>query len=218
MDRKEEPKMADIKRSIVKDLNPVIDVLPTGKEKAKVGSKGQILFHLMEDDMNGMHHALYMIKRDAGGSGRHEIQHIRSFLVDQAETQAQDSDHIDGKTNNAGTAVGSERAGVPNNRGKDVAEPATCPYKVSDITDSAGQHSRTTQTESDAISESKDEGKLVVGKKPEETVEMPTNTSEKSASESEQVPTETRSSMKSEYELKNDGKTPGGNSQTFASF
>ena len=53
--------------------------------------------------------------------------------------------------------------------------------------------------------------------KPEETVEMPTKTSEKSASESEQVPTETRSSMKSEYVLKNDGMTPGGNSQTSAS-
>ena len=38
IDRKEEPKNADIKRSLAKDLNPVIDVLPTGKEKAQVTS------------------------------------------------------------------------------------------------------------------------------------------------------------------------------------
>ncbi len=40
IDRKEDPKNADIKRSLAKDLNPVIDVLPTGQEKAQVTSSG----------------------------------------------------------------------------------------------------------------------------------------------------------------------------------
>lgn len=36
IDRKEEPKNADIKRSLAKDLNPVIDVLPTGQRRVQV--------------------------------------------------------------------------------------------------------------------------------------------------------------------------------------
>jgi hypothetical protein len=43
IDRKEDPKNADIKRSLVKDLNPVIDVLPTGQAKVQVISSISLL-------------------------------------------------------------------------------------------------------------------------------------------------------------------------------
>jgi hypothetical protein len=94
--RLEEPKMADIKRSLVKDLNPVIDVSTSGQVKVKAGIQGELLLQVMEDDMNGIHHALFMLKRNAGGAGVHETQHIRSFVLDAQPM-----------------GVGASRSGVP---------------------------------------------------------------------------------------------------------
>jgi hypothetical protein len=140
-----------------------------------VGAKGEMLFRLQEHDMSGRHHNVYMLKRNAGGQGIHEVQHIRSFMLDQEE-RVEEAD-----VPNANTAAGNERSGVPLEG--EPAEPESCPYKTKDITDSAGQHSRTAKTEGDSIDESKDQGKLAVGKKPEEKMEMPSKTSEKDAEE-----------------------------------
>jgi hypothetical protein len=68
VDRKEDSKNADIKRSLFKDLNPVIDVTSTAQTKVKIGARGEILFRLMERDINGHHHNVYMLKRHAGGT------------------------------------------------------------------------------------------------------------------------------------------------------
>jgi hypothetical protein len=170
-----------------------------------VGAKGEILFRMMEHDMNGHHHNVYMLKRNAGGRGIHEIQHIRSFMLDQGESHA--SERSDGESGNPNDAAGNERASVPNGDGE-PAEPETCPYKVKDITDSAGQHSRTAKTEGDAVDESKDEGKLALGKKPEKLEEMPTKTSEQSAENTRVNPVESRTAMKSQYGLKRLSTTP----------
>ena len=137
--RLEEPKMADIKRSLVKDLNPVIDIAASGQAKVKHGTQGELLFQVMENDMNGIHHALYMVKRNAGGPGAHETQHIRSFMLEDASAEQHGT-----------TGAGASRSGVP----KGSAEPATCPYSVKDITTAAGQHSRTSKTSDDNLEES----------------------------------------------------------------
>jgi hypothetical protein len=214
IDRQEDPKNADIKRSLAKDLNPVIDVLPTGQGKAQVtfspcvcvcvracvrvrvcvrahhtnslgttqvGARGEMLFRLMERDMNGKHHNVYMLKRNAGGVGIHEVQHVRSFMLDESEQPLEE--HVDGEVPNTNTAAGNKRAGVSDDDETGPAEPETCPYQVKDITDSAGQHSRTATTSGDAVKESKDEGKLAVGKEPEESMDMPTKTAEETSEE-----------------------------------
>jgi hypothetical protein len=89
--------------------------------------------------MNGIHHALFMLKRNAGGPGVHETQHIRSFMLDDTSAEQH------GKT-----GAGTSRSGVP----QGSTEPATCPYTVKDITTAAGQHSRTSTTSDDNLEES----------------------------------------------------------------
>jgi hypothetical protein len=146
IDLKEDPRNADIKRSIAKDLNPVIDLQPNAQKRAKIGERGEILFRLMEHDMSGKHHNIYMLKRHAGGRGVHEVQHVRSFMLSQIVDDMPPD----------GTAEKKE---------KDPDE-ETCPYKLEDVKESAGQHSRTAKTEGDAVSGSKDEGTMTVGKEP----------------------------------------------------
>ena len=169
IDRKEDPKNADIKRSLFKDLNPVIDVQPSGQRKARAGARGEILFRLMERDMNGRHHNVYMLKRHVGGQGIHEVQHIRSFMLDDAADRVDDIKESGDKH----SGVASQVDPTDDEDTDDIEEPAACPYKVEDITESAGKHSRTVTTEGDAVEKSKDEGELGIGKEPEDSEDMP---------------------------------------------
>ncbi len=140
----------------------------------------------MERDINGKHHNVYMLKRHAGGVGIHEVQHVRSFMLHESEQLLEE--HVDGEDMpNAKAEAGNERAGVSED-GDGPEEPETCPYKVKDITDSAGQHSRTASTSGDAVEDSKDEGTLGVGKEPEESMDMPTKTAEETAEKVDPTP------------------------------
>jgi len=159
-----------------------------------------LLFQFLETDISGQeHHAVYMIKREAGGAGRHEVQHIRSFMLDEQED--------DQESNNGIGGVGASREGVPNDR-SDIPEPTNCPYTVKDITSAAGQHSKTSTTDEDTIDESKDDGNLGVGASPPETENLPNGNAEEASVNTKQYPTESSTKMSVKYSIKRDGMIP----------
>jgi hypothetical protein len=109
----------------------------------------------------------------------------------------------------------SDRSGVPKNKDPDggeenseIPEPETCPYKVEDVTKSAGQHSRTVRTKGDAVDASQDEGKLGIGKEPPADEDLKSENAAQDADKTEQPPTESRTQMKSEYGLWRESMTP----------
>ena len=128
----------DLKRSIFKELNPVID---TTAETA-IGPAGERLFVHYEHDLNGRYHTSVMLRQD--GQGRTETQHIKRLGFSQSLYEEE------------------EPQVFPSNG----ATEGTCPYPEPNKEKGSGEQKKTATSHGGAVQSSDDHAHTKIGEAP----------------------------------------------------
>ena len=164
----------DLKRSLFKDLNPVVDAAA----ETAVGPAGEKLFMHYEHDLNGRHHTTVMLRQDE--HGRTETQHIRKMLSSQSlyEEDNQDS--------------------VP--PGPSSGDNGPCPYPEPNTDEGLSDHKKTATSNNGAVESSEDKSHTKIGEAPNE-VQPASEQSERDEEKSGQNPMGSSMEIIAEYQV-----------------
>ena len=167
--------VADIKRSLVKDLNPIIAVKP--EYRASVQHGATQLFQMYEADMNGHHHAVFKISKV---NSKTKTEHVRQLLAQGedgltprekekklVEKQLQSAAGIDYEDEGDGADEGKttyeqedRSGGAPHMQG----EPDNCPYPLPSVEgNDSGKSHKTSTSNGDELEEYDEDASLGMG-------------------------------------------------------
>ena len=157
--------VADIKRSLVKDLNPIIGVKPEFRASVQHGATQ--LFQTYETDMNGRHHAVIRI---SNVNGKTRTEHVRQLLA-QGEFGSTPGEAEEAGSDDSTYEQGEESMDGPRPM---QGEPEDCPYPLPTVEgDDNGKSHKTSTSNGGELEEYDEEASLGMGHEhPEEKVKV----------------------------------------------
>ena len=132
----------DLKRSLFKDLNPVVDAAA----ETAVGPAGEKLFMHYEHDLNGRHHTTVMLRQEK--DGRTKTQHIRKMVPSQSLDEEDEHDSAPYEPASGDTG--------------------TCPYPEPNKDEGLSDHKKTATSNNGAVESSEDNSRTKIGEAPNE--------------------------------------------------